>query len=113
MADAGPATSIYLDVDDTLGQGAGSARRPPLDAMVERVRELARRGGELYLWSASGAEHARATARALGIEACFRAFLPKPQVVIDAQALEDWNVSEIHPAACPSMRLEDILRRRR
>ena len=112
MSGPAPGTSIYLDVDDTLVRAAG-APRPPPEAMVERVRELARRGGELYLWSAAGAEHARATARQLGIEECFRAFLPKPQVIIDAQALEDWNVSEIHPAACPAMRLEDILRRRR
>ena len=112
MAPGAAPTVIYLDVDDTLVRPAGE-QRVPVPGMVMRVRELAQKGGELYLWSRQGAEYARQTARELDIEDCFRAFLPKPQVLIDPQALEDWNVSEIHPAACASMRLEDILRRRR
>lgn len=46
----------------------------------------------------------------LGVEDCFQAFLPRPEVLIDAEALEDWRVSEIHASAFNSVRLEDILR---
>ncbi|QRN96696.1 hypothetical protein JRI60_48250 [Archangium violaceum] len=107
-----PSTAIYLDAEDTLVPGTLD-KRVSHERMVLRVRELAQRGAGLYLWSHHGAEHARKVAAELGLEDCFRAFLPKPQVLIDSQGLEDWGVSEIHPAACGSMRLEDILRTRR
>ncbi|WP_375769950.1 hypothetical protein NR798_03410 [Archangium gephyra] len=107
-----PSPAIYVDVDDTLVRSFGS-KRIPMTGMVERVRELAQKGATLYLWSTAGADYARRTAAELGLEDCFQAFLPKPEVLIDDRALEDWRVSEIHPAACHSMRLEDILRTRR
>ncbi|WNG43314.1 hypothetical protein F0U60_03800 [Archangium minus] len=103
-----PCSAIYLDAEDTLVSGADT--RIPPERMVTRIRELARRGGGLYLWSRHGAEHARKVAAERGIEDCFRAFLPKPEVLVDAESLEDWSISEIPAVAFGSVRLEDILR---
>jgi hypothetical protein len=104
-----PCTAIYLDAEDTLLSGP-AGMGVPRERVVGRVRELARKGAGLYLWSRQGAGHARRVAAELGLEDCFQAFLPKPQVLLDAQALEDWSISEIHSAAFNSVRLEDILR---
>ncbi|HEX8826280.1 MAG TPA: hypothetical protein VF794_40620 [Archangium sp.] len=104
-----PCAAIYLDAEDTLVPSTTDARISP-ERMVARLRELAQKGAGLYLWSRHGAEHARRVAAERGLEDCFRAFLPKPEVLIDAQALEDWSLSEIHPVACTAVRLEDILR---
>jgi predicted HAD superfamily phosphohydrolase YqeG len=104
-----PSQAIYLDAEDTLVSSTADTRISQ-ERMVERVRELASRGAGLYLWSRQGAEHARRIAAERGIEGCFRAFLPKPEVLIDSQALEDWTISEIHPVASTAVRLEDILR---
>ncbi|HEX8439071.1 hypothetical protein [Archangium sp.] len=104
-----PCAAIYLDADDTLVPSTADERISS-DRMVTRVRELARKGAGMYLWSRHGAEHARRVAAELGLEGCFRGFLPKPEVLIDAQALEDWSISEIHPVASIAVRLEDILR---
>ncbi|WP_199242820.1 hypothetical protein [Vitiosangium sp. GDMCC 1.1324] len=104
-----PCTAIYLDAEDTLVSGTAGAPLPR-ERLVARVRELARKGAGLYLWSRHGAEQARRVAAELGLEDCFQAFLPKPQVLIDTEALEDWSISEIHSAAFNSVRLEDILR---
>jgi hypothetical protein len=106
---AAPCRAIYLDAEDTLVSGPATLGIPR-ERVVGRVRELARKGAGLYLWSRHGVEHARKVAAELGLEDCFQAFLPKPEVLIDAQALEDWRVSEIHSAAFNSVRLEDILR---
>lgn len=104
-----PCNAIYLDAEDTL-VSALADKSIPRERLVGRVRELAQKGAGLYLWSRNGAERARQVAVELGVEDCFRAFLPKPQVLIDAEALEDWSLSEIHAAAFNSVRLEDILR---
>jgi len=45
----------------------------------------------LYLWSAGGADYARKSAQELGISDCFVAFLPKPNLIIDDQAVADWR----------------------
>ena len=69
---------VYVDVDDTLVRSAGT-KRMPIPSVVAHVKQLAAQGGvELYCWSTAGAEYARATARELGVENCFVAFLPKP-----------------------------------
>jgi predicted HAD superfamily phosphohydrolase YqeG len=104
-----PCAAIYLDADDTLVPSTADERISQ-ERVVKRVRELAQKGAGMYLWSRHGAEHARRVATELGLEGCFRGFLPKPEVLIDAQALEDWSISEIHPVACTAVRLEDILR---
>ena len=91
---------VYVDVDDTLVRSIGN-KRIPMPAVVKHVRSLFEEGVELYLWSTGGADYARATARELGIEECFRAFLPKPQIMIDDQELKDWRVLlEVQPGSC-------------
>jgi hypothetical protein len=81
---------IFIDVDDTLVRTVG-AKRIPMPPVVERVRALHRRGDALYLWSSGGAEYARASAAELGIEHCFLAFLPKPDVYLDDQPVHEWR----------------------
>jgi hydroxymethylpyrimidine pyrophosphatase-like HAD family hydrolase len=81
---------IFVDVDDTLVRSAGT-KRIPMPSVVERVRALHREGAALYLWSSGGAEYARASAIELGIESCFVAFLPKPDVYVDDQPVQEWR----------------------
>jgi predicted HAD superfamily phosphohydrolase YqeG len=81
---------VYIDVDDTLVRSAGT-KTMPIPSVIEHVKQLANSGAELYCWSSVGAEYARTTARNLGIESCFVAFLPKPHIVIDDQAVTDWK----------------------
>ena len=50
-----------------------------------------REGAALYLWSSGGADYARASAVELGIEGCFVAFLPKRDVYLDDQAVDEWR----------------------
>jgi hypothetical protein len=88
---------VYIDVDDTLVRWAGT-KTVPIPSLVEHVRQLANSGAELYCWSSVGAEYARTTTRNLGIEGCFAAFLPKPNIVIDDQAISDWKrFASVHP----------------
>jgi hypothetical protein len=81
---------VFVDVDDTLVRSVGT-KRIPIPAVVTRVRELHDAGVSLFLWSSAGAEYARATALELGIESCFLAFLPKPDVYLDDQPVSDWR----------------------
>lgn len=86
-----PKTLIaYVDIDDTLIRSFGSKRIPMTD-MVRHVRYLFQEGVALYAWSSGGGEYARASARELGLEECFQAFLPKPNVIIDDQSPADWR----------------------
>jgi hypothetical protein len=83
--------------DDTLIRSAGT-KRLPIPSVVAQVRELAKANTELYCWSTAGAEYARSTARELGIEALFVAFLPKPNVLIDDQDIGTWKrFIVVHP----------------
>jgi len=84
------AVVVYVDVDDTLVRSAG-AKRIPIPAVVRHVRELDAAGFALYCWSSGGADYARATARELGLEHCFVAFLPKPNILVDDQAPSEWR----------------------
>jgi hypothetical protein len=37
----------------------------------------------------------------VGIEECFAAFLPKPDVLLDDQAVSEWRrLLNVHPAEC-------------
>jgi hypothetical protein len=89
---------MYVDVDDTLVRSAGT-KRMPIPKVVMHVKQLSAQDGvELYCWSTAGSEYARATARELGIEECFAAFLPKPNVLIDDQEIGTWKrLVVIHP----------------
>ena len=92
----------YVDVDDTLVRSFGS-KRIPMTEMVRHVRELSGDGVALYAWSSGGGEYARESAKELGIEDCFKAFLPKPNVIIDDQAVADWRrLIHVHPAEASS-----------
>jgi hypothetical protein len=99
---------VYVDVDDTLVRSAGT-KRMPIPSVVAHVKQLAAQGGvELYCWSTAGAEYARATARELGIEKCFVAFLPKPNVLVDDQEIGVWRrFVVVHPLAIAEQGVEE------
>src|SRR5450631_1574047 len=81
---------VFVDVDDTLVRSVGT-KRIAMPAVVARVREMHADGASLYCWSSGGAEYARLSAAELGIEACFVAFLPKPDVYLDDQSVDEWR----------------------
>ncbi len=81
---------VFIDVDDTLVRSVGS-KRIPNPPLIKKVRALHAEGVILYLWSTGGAEYAKMSAVELGIEACFAGFLPKPQVYIDDQPVNEWR----------------------
>jgi hydroxymethylpyrimidine pyrophosphatase-like HAD family hydrolase len=94
---------VFIDVDNTLVRSVGT-KRIPMPSVIKRVRELHQQGATLYLWSTGGAEYAHASAIELGIEDCFVSFLPKPDVYVDDQSIDEWrycrhvlpgNVSEV------------------
>ena len=84
---------IFVDVDDTLVRSVG-AKRIPMPRAIEAVRQLHQQGHQLYLWSSGGADYARASSIELGLSDCFIAFLPKPHIYIDDQAVHDWRFCE-------------------
>lgn len=81
---------IFVDVDDTLVRSVGT-KRIRMPYVLDRIRALYEQGAALYLWSSGGAEYARASAAELGIEDCFVAFLPKPDVYLDDQPVHEWR----------------------
>jgi hypothetical protein len=97
---AQPPLIVYVDVDDTLVRTAG-AKRIPMAEVVRHVRALFEEGAELYCWSSGGGDYARSVAEELGIARCFRAFLPKPQVMLDDQSFAEWRrLVCVHPMLC-------------
>ena len=100
---------VYVDIDDTLVRSFGS-KRIPMTEVVEHVRELKRDGVVLYAWSSGGGDYARSSAADLGIEDCFAAFLPKPNVMIDDQSPAEWRrLLHIHPAEARSRTADDYV----
>jgi hypothetical protein len=81
---------IYIDVDDTLVRSVGKTRIP-MPAVISHIRYLKDAGFDLYLWSSGGTEYCRQTAVELGIEDCFVAFLPKPNIYVDDQPIHEWK----------------------
>ena len=107
---AGSGPIVFVDVDDTLVRSAGS-KRIPIPSVLQHVRDLHRSGARLYCWSSGGADYARRTAVDLGVDTCFRAFLPKPHAIIDDQTPAEWrNMLCVHPNTAVSMTLEDYAR---
>jgi hypothetical protein len=101
---------IYVDIDDTLVRSFGS-KRIPMTEMVRHVRELGREGVALYAWSSGGGDYARTSARELGIEDCFEAFLPKPNVMIDDQAPAEWRrLVHVRPGEAAAMTVPEYRR---
>lgn len=101
-------TAIYVDVDDTLIRSVGT-KRVPLPHMVSLVRRLFESGATLYCWSTGGAVYARSSAEEVGLVDCFAAFLPKPHVLLDDVRLDQWKLTQLHPAECSSLGAEDVL----
>jgi hypothetical protein len=92
----------YVDVDDTLVRSFGS-KTYPMTEMVCHIQDLNRDGVILCAWSSGGGEYARESAKELNIENCFKAFLPKPNVIIDDQSLADWRrLIHVHPGEAAS-----------
>ena len=81
---------IFVDVDDTLVRSVGT-KRIPMPSVIAGIKKLKAEGALLYLWSSGGAIYCRETALEFGIEELFEAFLPKPTVYIDDQAVQDWR----------------------
>ena len=100
--------SFYVDVDDTLVRSFGS-KRVAIDSTVEAIKALAREGAHLFCWSSGGAEYARSSAVELGIEACFQAFLPKPDALIDDVRVGDWRLAQLHPSECRGKSAGELL----
>src|SRR5688572_23996075 len=99
----------YVDVDDTLVRSVGT-KRIPMPAVVAHVRALHAAGVTLFCWSSGGAGYARSTARELGIDALFTAFLPKPHVLLDDQPPEAWPRCVVaSPAGLASTTVHDHL----
>lgn len=90
---------VYVDIDDTLIRSVGT-KRIPLPSTVGYVQALSEQGARLFCWSAGGAEYAREVASELGIESCFEAFLPKPELMIDDTLIANWPLLEMHPNNC-------------
>lgn len=88
---------IFVDVDDTLVRYAGT-KRIPIVSVIEHVRKLSAEGFSLYCWSTGGKDYAESVARELKLDDCFSGFLPKPNVLIDDQTLDEWKkLICIHP----------------
>ena len=104
---------VFVDVDDTLVRHVG-AKQIPMPGVVDHVRQLSQAGAVLYCWSTGGAEYARSMADLVGLAECFVAFLPKPNVMIDDQAVSDWRQCiEVTPSESTSRTLRDYRERLR
>jgi hypothetical protein len=91
---------VYVDIDDTLIRSVG-AKRMPIPSAVRHVRDLHAQQAVLYCWSSGGAQYARESAAEVGLEDCFVTFLPKPDVLLDDQAVGEWRgLLIVHPAEC-------------
>jgi hypothetical protein len=97
----------YVDIDDTIVRSFG-AKRIPMTQMVHHVQALHQAGVALFAWSTAGGDYARSAAAELGLEGCFQAFLPKPQVIIDDQSPDEWRrLLYVHPAEAASKTAQD------
>lgn len=81
---------VFVDVDDTLVRTVGT-KRIPMPRTIERVRALHAEGSILFLWSSGGAEYAKNAAVELGIADCFEGYLPKPNLILDDQPVDEWR----------------------
>lgn len=98
---------IFVDVDDTFVRSVGT-KRVPMPSVIQHIRELKSQGATLYCWSSGGAEYARQSAREFGIDSCFVDFLPKPNLLLDDQGMNEWRTLKcVHPTACEGRTLED------
>ena len=102
---------IFVDVDDTLVRSVGT-ERVPIQRVVEHVRDLAAGGAQLYCWSTGGSTYAHEAAVELGLEDCFVAFLPKPNVLLDDQEVSTRRrCIQVHPMSAGGLTAEDYSER--
>jgi hypothetical protein len=88
----------FIDVDDTLIRSVG-AKEIPVPPSIKKVKELHAEGWVLYCWSSGGAEFAQRTAESLGIASCFKAYLPKPNLMLDDMEPSNWpDFKIVHPS---------------
>lgn len=88
---------VYVDVDDTFVRSVG-VKRIPIPLVIAHIKALYEQGAVLYCWSSGGKEYARSSAEEFGIERYFQAFMPKPNVMLDDQAVADWRTCiQVHP----------------
>jgi len=98
---------IFVDVDDTFVRSFGT-KRIPIPATIEHLKTLKKQGANLYCWSSGGADYAQKSAAEFSIADIFTAFLPKPQVMIDDQNINDWKrLIQVHPFSGTQQTLED------
>ena len=84
-----------------------------MPAVVQHIRDLKEQGAILYCWSSGGADYARQSAEEFNIADCFVGFLPKPNLLLDDQSIDEWRYLEcVHPAACARKTLEDYRSRK-
>ncbi|AFZ00774.1 DUF705 domain-containing protein [Calothrix sp. PCC 6303] len=101
--------TIYIDVDDTLIRTC-SGKHIRIPATINHIKELKQQGAMLYCWSSGGADYARMIAEELNISDLFVAFLPKPNMLLDDQNVNDWKyLIQVHPISipCDSKSLDD------
>ena len=90
--------TIFVDVDDTLVRSVGS-KRIPIPEVVASIRRYHGDGATIYLWSSGGSDYCKEVAIELGIAECCSAYLAKPDLYIDDQAVSEWRYCRhVHPA---------------
>lgn len=100
---------VFVDVDDTLILHVGS-KRIPIPGTIRHVRELREFGATMFCWSTGGADYAREAAESVGVADCFDGFLPKPNVMLDDQAVSDWRQCvEVTPSESVGRQAADYL----
>ena len=92
---------VYVDVDDTLIRSG--TKRLPIPETICKVQELWNAGAHLYCWSMGGGDYARNVCIELHIDHMFLAFLPKPHVCIDDQAI---TAKLVHPWELDTLEIE-------
>jgi len=99
--------NIFVDVDDTFVRSYGT-KRIPITATINHLKNLKKEGAILFCWSSGGADYAQQSAEEFGIANLFTAFLPKPQILIDDQSIQNWTkLLQVHPLSCSNKTLEN------
>jgi len=100
---------IYIDVDDTIVRSFGSKRIPIVET-ISKIKELHSMGFEMYCWSSGGAEYSKSICQEFEIANCFKAFLPKPNLMVDDQEVNNWRfLSEILPHNFSLLSKDDLI----
>jgi predicted HAD superfamily phosphohydrolase YqeG len=102
---------IYVDVDETFVRSYGT-KRIAMPHIIEHIKELHKQGATMYCWSSGGGDYAKSSAIEFGIDHCFTAFLPKPNITIDDMEFSQWrDLYQVHPNECHGNTLESYKRK--